>query len=158
MRLMSALTLVPALLLAIAAAPSWAGARQQATVVMPENAQARQIHEDWGFAEAIVAGDTVYLSGVVVGLAPKETDLEAAYARAFDHIGKILARAGAGWDDVVDITSYHTDLTTQMPAITAAKHRYIKAPYPAWTAIEVSRLIPDRGITEIKLVAKLPKR
>lgn len=153
MRLMLAL-----LLAAAAATPSLAGVRQQATVVMPENPQARQVHEQWGFSEAIVAGDSVHLSGVVVGLAPRETDLEAAYVRAFDHMGNILTRAGVTWDDVVDITSYHTDLTTQMPAITAAKHRYIKAPYPTWTAIGVSRLIPDRGITEIKLVAKLPKR
>lgn len=147
-----------ALLLAATATPALAGARAEATVVMPENPQARKMLEDWGFADAIVAGDTVYLSGVVVGLRQGETDLQAAYTRVFDHIGTILARAGVSWDDVVDITSYHTDLTTQMPAIIAVKNRYVKAPFPAWTAIGVSRLIPDRGLTEIKLVAKLPKQ
>lgn len=147
-----------ALLAAAASVPALAGARQEATVILPESPQARKIHEEWGFAEAIVAGDTVYLSGVVVGLGPAETDLEAAYARAFDRMGASLRRAGAGWDDVVDITSYHTDLTTQMPAIIAVKHRYVKPPFPAWTAIGVSRLIPDRGLTEIKLVAKVPKK
>jgi enamine deaminase RidA (YjgF/YER057c/UK114 family) len=45
-----------------------------------------------------------------------------------------------------------------MPAITAVKNRYIRAPFPAWTAIGVSRLIPDKGLTEIKMVAKLPAR
>ena len=147
-----------ALLLAATATPALAGARQEATVVMPENPEARKFLEEWGFADAIVAGDTVYLSGVVVGLRPGETDLQAAYARTFDWLGKTLARAGVTWDDVVDITSYHTDLTTQMPAIVAVKNRYVKAPFPAWTAIGVSRLIPDRGLTEIKLVAKLPKK
>lgn len=138
--------------------PAVAGARQQATVVMPENPAARQMLEAWGFSDAIVAGDTVYLSGVVVGLGPKETDLEAAYGRAFEQIGAILERAGASWADVVDITSFHTDLTTQMPAIVAVKNRYVRAPFPAWTAIGITRLIPDRGITEIKIVAKLPAK
>ena len=30
----------------------------------------------------------------------------------------------------------------------------MKPPYPAWTAIDVDRLIPERGITEIKIVAR----
>jgi len=151
----------PALLLAMtvtAPAFAFAGARQQATIVMPENPAAREMLEAWGFADAIVAGDTVYLSGVVVGLRPGESDLEAAYGRAFEQIGAILKRAGANWDDVVDITSFHTDLTTQMPAIVAVKNRYVKPPFPAWTAIGITRLIPDRGITEIKIVAKLPAK
>ncbi len=73
---------------------------------------------------------------------------------AYRQIGAILARAGAGWDDVVDITSYHTDVTAQMPAIVAVHRRYVTAPFPAWTAIDVDRLIPERGITEIKIVAR----
>jgi len=36
------------------------------------------------------------------------------------------------------------------------KNKYVVGPPPAWTAIEVSRLIPNTGITEIKIVAKLP--
>jgi hypothetical protein len=43
-----------------------------------------------------------------------------------------------------------------MPAIVAAHKKYVKAPYPAWTAIDVDRLIPERGITEIKVVARRP--
>jgi hypothetical protein len=44
-----------------------------------------------------------------------------------------------------------------MPAIIAVKNKYIVAPPPAWTAIGVSRLIPNNGITEIKMIAKLPR-
>jgi enamine deaminase RidA (YjgF/YER057c/UK114 family) len=35
----------------------------------------------------------------------------------------------------------------------AVKKRYVGAPYPAWTAIGVSRLIPGSGLTEIRVVA-----
>lgn len=133
-----------------------AGARQQAKVLMATEPEAAKVEQEYGFADAVVSGDTVYLSGVVAAVRPGETDLKAAYSRAFERIGAILARAGASWDDVVDLTTYHTDLTTQLPPITAVKHRYIKAPFPAWTAIQVSRLVPDSGITEIKIVARLP--
>ena len=76
-------------------------------------------------------------------------------------IGRLRAdwrnHAGASWDDVVEIMRFHTDLTTQMPAIVAVKNIYVKPPFPAWTAIQVSRLIPSNGITEIRIVAKLRK-
>ena len=41
-----------------------------------------------------------------------------------------------------------------MPAIVAVKNKFVHAPPPAWTAIQVVRLIPDNGITEIKIVAR----
>ena len=130
------------------------GARQEATVIMPENEKALAAFEQWGFSEAVVSGDTVYLSGVVVTLRTGESDLAAAYERAFAAIGRTLARAGAGWDDVVEMTSYHTDVKAQAEALVAVKGRYITPPFPAWTAIEVSRLIPDNGITEIRVTAR----
>jgi enamine deaminase RidA (YjgF/YER057c/UK114 family) len=140
-----------------AATPEWTG-RQNAAVLLAEDPRARAAQEEWGFADAVVAGDTVYLSGVVVGLREGSTDLEAAYAQSFERIGAILKRAGAGWDDVVDITTYHTDVNGQMPAIDKVKDRYITGKPPAWTAIQVVRLIPDQGITEIKITAKLRRR
>lgn len=138
--------------------PALAGARQEAKIFMPDNAQSKAVHEKWGFSEAVVTGDTVYVSGVVAGLRPGETDMKIAFTRAMDRLGAILAKAGVGWDDVVDMTTYHTDVPGQLDAFVAVKHNYIKAPFPAWTAIGITRLVPDGGITEIKLVAKLPKQ
>jgi enamine deaminase RidA (YjgF/YER057c/UK114 family) len=127
-------------------------AREPKNVLMSEDPGGRKSQEEWGYNDAIVAGDTVYLSGVVVGQRDGET-LEEAYDRTYKRVGRILQRAGVSWDDVVDITSFHTDVVAQMPAIVAVQKRYIRAPYPAWTAIDVDRLIPERGITEIKFVA-----
>ena len=140
------------------AATAQAGSRQQAIVLLTPDPVGRKFQEEWGYADSVVTGDTVYLSGVVAGVRPGETDLKLAYERAFNRMGTILQRAGASWDDVVDITSFHTDLTTQMPAIVAVKNKYVRNPPPAWTAIQVARLIPDTGITEIKIVAKLPAK
>ena len=141
--------------LAAAPTPADAQARAQSTVIMSDDEGSRRFQEEWGYSDAVVAGDTIYLSGVVVGQREGEA-LEAAYDRTYRHIGTILRRAGASWDDVVDITSYHTDVTAQMPAIVAVHRRYVSAPFPAWTAIDVDRLIPERGITEIKIVARRP--
>ena len=134
-----------------------AGERQRATVLMSENEGARKFQEQWGYNDAIVAGDTIYLSGIVVGMREGET-MEAAYERTYQQIGAILKRAGASWDDVVDILSFHTDVTAQMPALVPVHKRHVKPPYPAWTAIDVDRLIPERGITEIKVVALRPAK
>jgi enamine deaminase RidA (YjgF/YER057c/UK114 family) len=146
-----------ALFIASASTASLAGARQDAKVLMAPDPAALKFEQDWGFSDAIVSGDTLYLSGVVAGVREGETDLRLGYTRAFERIGEILKNAGASWDDVVEIMSFHTDLTTQMPAIVAVKNIYVKPPFPAWTAIQVSRLIPSNGITEIRIVAKLRK-
>jgi enamine deaminase RidA (YjgF/YER057c/UK114 family) len=156
MRALRARTIV-LLLLALVSGCVLAGARQEAKVLMNEDPSMAKIEEEWGFADAIVVGDTIYVSGVVAGIREGETDLKLGYERAFERIGATLKRAGAGWDDVVDITSFHTDLTTQMPAIVAVKTKYVKPPFPAWTAIQVSRLIPNNGLTEIKVIAKVRK-
>ena len=129
--------------------------RQQSTVLMSEDEGSRRFQEEWGYSDAIIAGDTIYLSGIVVGQREGES-LETAYERGYAEIGDTLRRAGASWDDVVDITSYHTDVVAQMPAIVAVHRRHVRPPFPAWTAIDVDRLIPERGITEIKIVARRP--
>jgi enamine deaminase RidA (YjgF/YER057c/UK114 family) len=149
--------LVLSLLTYMASGSAIAGTRQDAKVLMPSDSASLKIWEDWGFSDAIVTSDTIYLSGVVAGVRDGETDLRLAYTRAFERISEILKNAGATWDDVVEITSFHTDLTTQMPAMIAVKKNYVKPPFPAWTAIQVSRLIPTNGVTEIKIVAKLRK-
>jgi Putative translation initiation inhibitor, yjgF family len=133
-----------------------AGARDDAKVVPEGPLPAWRQH--WGYSDAIVTGDTIYLAGIVAETKDGDPNLEAAYARAFESIGDVLRKAGASWNDVVEITSFHTDVKTQMEPMIAVKNRYIRAPFPAWTAIQVVRLIPDRGITEIRIIARLPAR
>ncbi len=134
-------------------APAAAGERQRSTVLMSENEGARKFQEQWGYSDAVVVGDNIYLSGIVVGLRPGETDLEAAYDRTYRLIGSILKRAGASWDDVVDVSSFHTDVEGQIEKMAAVHKRHVTAPYPAWTAIGVAKVLGG-GITEIKITAK----
>ncbi len=131
-------------------------ARHAENVVVPVEAEARRELDEWGYADAVIDGDRVWLSGVVASLRPGETlaDQEAAYDRAFRRLDDILRRAGSSFDGVVEITTFHTDLPAQIEAFKQAKHRYIRGPFLAWTAIDIDRLVPDRGLVEIKLVAR----
>ena len=47
-----------------------AGARQEAKVFLSDNPAERKFQNEWGYADAVVTGDTIYLSGVVAGLRP----------------------------------------------------------------------------------------
>jgi len=126
--------------------------RTDQTVLMSDHPGVRQFQEQYGFSDAVIAGDLIFLSGIVAG----GPDLETSYENAYRIIGNVLKRAGASFDDIVDITSYHTDVTAQIDALSKVQKQHLKAPYPAWTAIDVDRLLPNEGLTEIKIVARKP--
>jgi enamine deaminase RidA (YjgF/YER057c/UK114 family) len=129
-------------------------ARSAENVLMSDDEEARRSQEHFGFADAVTAGDKIYLSGIVVVLDEGDSDIEGAFERVYQRVDSILKRAGVGWDDIVDITSFHTDVTTQIEPMVTVQKRYIKSPPPAWTAIGIDRLIRPNGITEIKFVAQ----
>ena len=140
-----------------AAAQSPQGARQQANVIMPDHPQQRQLQEQYGYADAVVSNGMVYLSGLPVFLAPGETDMEKAFTRAFNMMGKTLVRAGVTWDDVVQVNSVHTDVNAQIDAMVKVKNRFMTGKAPAWTAVGTNGLLQPGGIAEITLVAHIPK-
>ncbi len=123
--------------------------------LMPDSEQGRAFMEQFGFSEAVIHNDTVYLSGVIAGPTPQGMTDEESYARTFAYLGTILKRAGSSWDDVIDITTYHVDIEQSMPPLAAAKNRFVKAPFPAWTAIDIDRLFTPGGLVEIKITARL---
>jgi len=152
-----------AALVSLFALPAFA--QDTAPAAEPETNAPRIIPEGWEntynrfhYAPAVRAGDTLYLSGIVATLQGEENesnpeDLEAAFDRCFSALEKVLAEAGADFSHVVEMTTFHTELIHQIGPFTASKDKYLKAPYPAWTAIDVDRLYPERGLVEIKLIA-----
>ena len=148
--------LIAATLAIVPFGPADAQTRSGTSVLMAESERGRQFQEEYGFSDAVIAGDTIYLSGIVAGLAPGETDMKAAYDRVYRHIGSILKRAGASYDDIVDMTSFHTDVEAQLKPMSQVHKKYVTAPYPAWSAIGVARILGG-GITEIKITARRPQ-
>ena len=85
-------------------------------------------------------------------------DPEAQFAVAFETLGGILREGGAELSDIVEITSYHVGISAHMEAFMRVWARYLKEPYPAWTAIGVAELIVPGGLVELRAVAVDPRQ
>ncbi len=116
------------------------------------------VYEKIGYAPAIKAGDTVYVSGQIGRDAAMQLveEREAQIVQAFENLRLVLEAAGASLDDVVDLTTFHTDMR-DLPLFMAVRDRYLHAhPRPAWTAVGAHMLGGAPGyIVEIKAVAVL---
>ena len=68
----------------------------------------------------------------------------------------MLKAAGCTFDDVVDVTTFHTDPAAQWETIAPIRLKAIgEPPYPNWTAVGVNWLA---GFDfEIKVIARLPQ-
>lgn len=118
----------------------------------------KAIYEKHRYSAATRAGDLLFVSGQVGSRedGSPEPDFEAQVQRAFDHLAHTLAEAGAGFADIVDVTSFHTDPETQFATVLKIKDRvFASKPYPNWTAVGVNWLA---GFDfEIKVIARIPK-
>lgn len=114
-------------------------------------------YRDLHFAPAVVSGDLVFISGCtgVQTDGSLADDPETQIRQAFESIAAVLAEAGAGFADVVELTSYHVHLQDQAALFLRVKDEFIDEPYPAWTAIGVSELLTPGAIVEIRVIARL---
>ena len=111
--------------------------------------------EQWGLAPAVRVGDTVYCSGQL-GLASDGTlpaDAATQLVNAFEHVGAVLAAAGASFDDVVELASFHVGLVEQLGVFAEVRNRYLTGAPPAQTAIGVAELGFPGAIVELKATA-----
>jgi enamine deaminase RidA (YjgF/YER057c/UK114 family) len=125
----------------------------QRTLINPP--QSQRTYDRFHFSQANRVGDTVWVSGQVgvdAGFRPAEG--MAAQARlAFENLKRVLAEAGASLADVVELTSFHTDLRGEMGAFAEVKDAYFPSDYPAWTAVGVTQLALEPLLVEIRAVA-----
>ena len=134
-----------------------AAAHEPKQTIMPQDAEALAFQEAVGYSDAVIANGMIYLSGIVAAPREGEETMAPAFARAFEALGRTLNRAGASWDDVVSFDTYHTDLAGQIDEFVTVKNRYIKAPFPAWTALGISSLYEPEAVVEIKIMARAPE-
>lgn len=127
----------------------------QRDAVFPANRS--RLYEAHGYSAAIRSGDLLFVSGQVGSRedGTPEPDYESQVRLAFQNLGATLKAAGADFDDIVDITSFHTDPEKQFETFMGVKQEVFSAkPYPNWTAIGVNWLA---GFDfEIKVIARIP--
>ena len=125
-------------------------------VVFPAGRQA--LYEHHRYSPAVRAEGFLFVSGQVGSRedGSPEPDFEAQVRLAFANLQATLRAAGCGLDDIVDVTTFHTDPERQFDTVLAVKNDiFPQAPYPAWTALGVTWLA---GFDfEIKVVARLPR-
>ena len=116
------------------------------------------LYDKYRYSAAIRSGDLLFVSGQVGSRSDgtPEPDFAKQVQLAFDNLEATLKAAGATFDDIVDITSFHTDPENQFEAVLQVKDRIFSAPpFPNWTAIGVSWLA---GFDfEIKVIARIPQ-
>ena len=118
----------------------------------------RAFFEQSRIPAAVRVGSVIHVSGHTGesqdGMFPP--DAEQQIRGTFRNIQLTLAEAGAGWPDVVELTSYHVGLREQFPepAFKVASE-FLLEPYPCWTAAGVTELFDAEAVVEISCTAVL---
>jgi enamine deaminase RidA (YjgF/YER057c/UK114 family) len=125
------------------------------------------LYDNFKFAAVRRAGNVLYLSGVIAGPEKGEArdvdGFKIQLRRAFGAIKATLTAAGAGFDKVAMINSFHVwsspnfegDARAQLTAFVAVKDEFMPPPHPAWTAVGTTGLAIDTGVVEIQMIAHL---
>ncbi|MFD1482941.1 RidA family protein [Paracoccus nototheniae] len=129
----------------------------QRHAIFPEGSTRHALYDAHGYSPAVRAGDLLFVSGQVGSRedgSPEGTYL-AQVERAFANLQAVLVAAGCTFDDIIDVSTFHTDPEAQFDDLMSVKQRYFpKAPFPTWTAVGVTWLA---GFDfEIKVVARIP--
>ncbi|GGO36186.1 MULTISPECIES: RidA family protein [Streptomyces] len=86
-----------------------------------------------------------------------EGDAVAQAHQVFENLRRCLTAAGAGFDDVIKLTYFVTDVA-HMPAIRAARNAHLDpARMPAASAVQVAALMGPEFLMEIEALALIPE-
>lgn len=127
----------------------------QSKTIFPAGRQ--DLYANHRYSAAIQSGDLLFVSGQVGSRSDgsPESDFEAQVRLAFTNLQATLKAGGCSLDDIVDVTTFHTDPQNQFETVLAVKNDvFPSAPYPNWTALGVTWLA---GFDfEIKVIARIP--
>lgn len=126
--------------------------------IYPAGSERHALYDRHGYSAAIRSGDLLFVSGQVGSLpdGTPEPDFERQVERAFANLRSVLDAVGCTFDDIIDVTTFHTDPENQFEIILKTKVIvFASKPYPNWTAVGVNWLA---GFDfEIKVIARIPE-
>lgn len=114
------------------------------------------IYQRFRYAPGVKVGNMLYIAGQV----GRDENLnviegkEAQFVQAFENVRKVLAAAGATFDDVLEMVTYHTDMR-DLQLFMQVKDRYFTNHLPTWTGIGTTALAMPGLLVEIKCTATL---
>ena len=113
------------------------------------------------FTDAVCGGGFLYVSGIVPvdgeGRLVGGDDVVAQTRQVFENMRAILEAGGCGFEDVVKVTVFLTDVDDR-PLINPVRQEVFGAARPASTLVEVSALVVPGAKVEIECVALVPER
>jgi enamine deaminase RidA (YjgF/YER057c/UK114 family) len=125
---------------------------------LPENDPTfggNKVFDLFKYSPAVKAGGLVFIAGQV-GIRPDGTvpDEAAEQIRlAFTRLGAILRHEGLGFEDMVELVSYHVRIDEQLTTFREIKDEFITREFPAWTILGIASLARPNLLIEIKAVA-----
>lgn len=127
------------------------------TAIIPADMQA--YHDDWKMSPGLACGDFVFLTGFTGANSSghMSADPEEQMRNAFRKVELVLSEAGLDFGAVVEMTTYHVGLRTHLQLFKDVRSEFVRAPYPAWTAIEVAGFVHEDAIVEVRVIASRKK-
>jgi reactive intermediate/imine deaminase len=111
------------------------------------------------FTDAVLAGGFLYVSGIVAvdgdGRLVGGDDVVAQTRQVFENMRAVLEAAGCGFEDVVKVTVFLTDVDDRA-RINPVRQEVFGHARPASTLVEVPRLAVEGAKIEIECVAVVP--
>lgn len=117
------------------------------------------LNQRFHYSPGVRAGGFLFVAGQV-GRTQDLTPVigkEAQFTQAFENVKTVLEEAGAGFDDVVEMITYHTDMR-DLELFIQVKDRYFVKRFPTWTGVGVTALAMPGLEVEIKCTAWLGDR
>jgi len=128
----------------------------QRQIIIP--ASMSNIVERAGYVPAVKVGSTVYCAGQIGRTPQLEVihDPEQQFIACWENLRIVLAEAGCTFEDVVEMTTFHVEMSRHMDVFRVVKDRLFPRGTCAWTTIGVSELAVPGLLLEIKCVAVTP--
>lgn len=83
-------------------------------------------------------------------------DIEEQCKAVFENIRLILEDSGSGWDNILDVTVFLTNMKDDFPKFNKLYEQYFKDIQASRTTVEINKL-PTPIAIELKVIAALPE-
>ncbi|MBW2179435.1 MAG: RidA family protein [Deltaproteobacteria bacterium] len=123
--------------------------------VVPESG--KSAYNNFHFAQAVKSGGILVCSGQI-GTNPDHSvpqNAEDEFRKAWQAVGIVIKEAGLGFDDIIEYTSYHVNLSEHIQAFMKIRDEVLSEPWPAWTAIGITELAVPGARVEIRVIARI---
>ncbi len=123
---------------------------------MPRRTLGKPTGSSYSAGVSVPAGRLVFISGIVAmdesGEVIAPGDMEAQTRHVFDRMGELLLEAGAGFQDVVKITTFVTDMS-KYAGFSKVRGEVFRDGYPASATVGANALVKEGLLVEVEAIA-----